>query len=653
MKLEKKLLNIYKHMKNSVFLLFLLLFYSYSVMAVGYREKYRGVLAHFNKVDRNYLKYKAALFLIDNMNGHESVSGECVKEYIHQLRSFKPKTNVGKLSRAWDNCNKNQNILFVPDSLVVTDDYLISNIDDAFTIWETSNWRKEVSFRQFCKYILPYKVSNEYLSLGWRKQLRELYGGIIEKAKNVREAYALLYKEVVKRVVNSNAYAPVALDVMSYEYMRRANCEQRCLLLVSVLRAFGIPAAKDNVLYWADYSTQGHSWVSLVLRNNKTYSMVNGSLRLMARGHSIDASHFLSPQEEKQLRFLPSGLVKFKKGVSKIYRTEFERVTHDKDAHLNLMFDSDVSNQYGMNGSVTLDSINYNKVYLCTFLTDNDWKPIAIAKSNNSKLKFAGLGKNVVYLPVVYENQKLKALSMPFLLKKNGKIHYFSSPKNEAVTETVVIDRKYPLCSYIPIQWKKLIGCVFEASNDSLFSECATLAKIEKMPLGKTDVQLLSVNQYRYVRFRNTNKDIGLLAELSFLGVNKKNILPISKNYISYHVDQNTISSLFDEDVETKVKARKPNYWIGFDAKNASEHELVQISFTPVSDGNDIQKGHLYFLCGYDNGWSLLGRSFAKANNEKLVFPNVPRNVLLLLIDRTKGKEERIFWYKNNKQVWY
>lgn len=640
-------------MKNSVFLLFLILFYSHSIMAVGYREKYRGVLAHYSKVDKDSLKYKAALFLIDNMKGHESVSGEGVKEYIHQLRSLKPKTNIGKLSRAWENCNKKQNTLFVPDSMVVTDDYLISNIDDAFSVWETSRWMKEVSFKQFCKYILPYKVDNEYLSVEWRKQLRELYRGVIDGVKNVKEAYASLYREVTKRVVNSNAYTPVALDVMSYEYMRRANCEQRCLLLVSVLRAFGIPAAKDNVLYWADYSTLGHSWVSLVLRNNKTYSMINGKMCSMAKGHSIDASHFLSPQEEKQLRFLPSGLVKYEKGVSKIYRTEFERIACNKDTHLDLMFASDVSSLYGMNGSVTLDSISYKKVYLCTFLTDNDWKPVAMAESNDSKVRFVGLGKNVVYLPVVYENQNLKALSLPFLLKENGRVHYFSSPTNDAVTETVVVTRKYPLCSYIPIQWNKLIGSVFEASNDSSFSKCTTLAKIVKMPLGKTDVRLPSTNLYRYMRFRNVNKDIGLLTELSFLGTNKEKILPVSKSYISYHVDQNTISYLFDEDVETRVKARKPDYWVGLDAKTATQHELTQISFTPVSDGNDIQKGHLYFLCGYDNGWRLLGRRFAKVNNEKLVFTNVPRNVLLLLVDRTKGKEERIFWYKNNKQVWY
>lgn len=640
-------------MKNSMFFLFLMFFYTHSLMAVGYREKYSGVLTHYLVEDKDSLKYKAALFLIDNMKGHESVSGEGIKEYIHQLRSFKPKTNIGKLSRAWEKCNKKQNTLFMPDSMLVTDDYLISNIDDAFSVWETASWKKEVSFKQFCKYILPYKVDNEYLSMEWRKQLRKLYGGVIDGAKNIKEAYVLLYGEVTKRVVNSNAYTPVALDVMSYEYMRRANCEQRCLLLVSVLRAFGIPAAKDNVLYWADYSTLGHSWVSLVLRNNKTYSMINGKMCSMSKGHSIDASHFLSPQEEKQLRCLPSGFVKYEKGVSKIYRTEFERTVRSKDVHLDLMFASDVSSQYGMNGSVTLDNISYKKVYLCTFLTNKDWTPVAVAESYNSKVKFVGLGKNIVYLPVAYENQKLKALSLPFLLKKNGKVHYFSSPKDDSITETVIVDRKYPLCSYIPIQWKKIIGGVFEASNDSAFRECTILATITKMPLGKTDIKLPCANHQRYVRFRNTNKAIGLLSELSFLDANKKKILPIDRTFISYNTDRNTVPYLFDEDIETKMKARKPDYWVGLDIKSAMQLELAQISFTPVSDGNDIQKGHLYFLCGYDNGWKIIGRYFAKSNNQKLVFQNVPRNVLLLLLDRTKGKEERIFWYKNNKQVWY
>lgn len=640
-------------MKNSMFLLFLMFLYAHSMMAIGYRDKYRGVLSHYQVEDRDSLKYKAALFLIDNMKGHESLTGEGVKEYIRQLRSFKPKTDIGKLSRAWKNCNKNQMPQFVPDSMVVSDKYLISNIDDAFSVWKTTPWSREVSFMQFCKYILPYKISNEYLSVEWRKRLREKYRGVIDSARSVKEAYALLYNEVMKRVVNSNTYTPVALDVMSYEYMRRANCEQRCLLLVSVLRAFGIPAAKDNVLYWADYSNQGHSWVSLVLKDNKTYSMVNGTLRLMSKGCDIDASHFLSPQEEAQLNSLPSGYVKYEKGVSKVYRTEFERNAQNKDSHLDLMFNSDVSRQYGKKGSITLDCIRYNKVYLCTFVTGIDWIPVAMAESNNSKIKFEGLGKNIVYLPVVYENQKMKALSLPFLLQTNGKLHYFASPKNDSITETVIVDRKYPLCSYIPIQWKKILGGVFEASNDSAFRECTTLATINKMPMGKTEIRLSCANQQRYVRFRNTNKDVGLLSELSFLDANKKKILPINRSYISYNTDRNTVSYLFDEDIETKMKARKPDYWVGLDVKSAMQQELDQISFTPVSDGNDIQKGHLYFLCGYDNGWKIIGRCFAKYNHEKLVFQNVPRNALLLLLDRTKGKEERIFWYKNNKQVWY
>lgn len=66
--------------------------------------------------------------------------------------------------------------------------------------------------------------------------------------------------------------------------------------------------------------------------------------------------------------------------------------------------------------------------------------------------------------------------------------------------------------------------------------------------------------------------------------------MPVRRSYISYNVDQKTVFYLFDEDVETRVKARKPDYWVGLDMKGDMLQGLAQISFTPVSDGNDIQK---------------------------------------------------------------
>ena len=38
---------------------------------------------------------------------------------------------------------------------------LVSNIEWAFKVWREQPWGKNVSFEQFCEYILPYRIGNE------------------------------------------------------------------------------------------------------------------------------------------------------------------------------------------------------------------------------------------------------------------------------------------------------------------------------------------------------------------------------------------------------------------------------------------------------------------------------------------------------------
>lgn len=78
---------------------------------------------------------------------------------------------------------------------------------------------------------------------------------------------------------------------------------------------------------------------------------------------------------------------------------------------------------------------------------------------------------------------------------------------------------------------------------------------------------------------------------------------------------------------------------------------MTRIRFTPKSDTNNVEPGHLYELYYFDRGWRLAGREVAKCNH--LVFDGIPSGALLLSKDRTKGHEERIFEYRDNRQVWY
>lgn len=619
--------------KSKVIIAALLIIPALCCRAGTYREKYAAVLHHYQTSGKDSQKYEAAQYLIDHMDGHMSPEGIGIDKYVQAIRNFKPKTDIGKLSKAWSECHTDATTQMTPDSCVVSCDYLIANIEDAFTSWTQSPWQDEVSFPLFCEYILPYRVSNEHLSDGWRSQLREAYMGLLNGVTDVKKAFAILRNDVLNRVSNSNSFTPYNLDVFSYEHIRRANCDQRCILLASVLRAFAIPAAVDFVPHWADYSTMGHTWVSLVLGDGATFTVYEDEME-PKRYNRIDASAFIEDISVLDSIECPLS-IKTEKKVAKIYRAgySFER--------------KDVSEQYGLDAKLSFDCQEKDSVYLCTFLTGKDWRPIAQSSAHGGQVVFEHLGKGVVYLPVIIIGGKRIPVSGPTLVDEKGLSHTFRTATTD--TSTIVVGRKYPLCAYMPPQWMKLIGGVFEGADNADFNNPDTLAVINSIPCGTTIVDIKPSQRNRYIRFKSPDTDIALLSELAFLTQDNQ---PVCGTYLSEHIDPNRIPLLFDLDIETRIKAFKPGYWVGMDLGENHDQAVARISFTPVSDGNEIQKGHLYELYGFDTGWKLLGRNLAM-QNAPLVFHQVPKGMILLLKDKTKGREERIFEYQDGKQIWY
>ena len=46
-----------------------------------------------------------------------------------------------------------------------------------------------------------------------------------------------------------------------------------------------------------------------------------------------------------------------------------------------------------------------------------------------------------------------------------------------------------------------------------------------------------------------------------------------------------------------------------------------------------------------------MGRKIADADS--IIYENVPSEAIYLLKNRTKGREERVFSYENDKQIWW
>ena len=82
-------------------------------------------------------------------------------------------------------------------------------------------------------------------------------------------------------------------------------------------------------------------------------------------------------------------------------------------------------------------------------------------------------------------------------------------------------------------------------------------------------------------------------------------------------------------------------------------YRITRIKYHPRSDDNNIVPGELYELYYWTtNGWESLGRQIGR-EDKTLRYSNVPQNTLLRVHNHTRGKENRIFLYDNDKQIFY
>lgn len=320
---KRKMKNIIiSILSNATVLLFVVM--PYSCFARTYEEKYADVLKHYSSNVSDSLKYRAAQFLINNMDGHYSPEGAQITAFISMIETIEKKTGIKELNLAWNNASKYGGVILVPDSGIVTCRMLISNIDEAFNAWTSAYWYPDVDFHSFCKYILPYRCSSEHIGGNWRSYLYKKYHDLIKNETDIRKAFAIIKKAVFDDVILSNSYCPYAIDAISCHRIGKAECGQRCILLVDVLRSLGIPAVIDMIPMWSDYSNKSHSWVSIVW-NNTTYT-VNENDTIAKENNPVDASLFTPRYHLKKEDNCPY-YVKTTKTPVKVYREEYWRET--------------------------------------------------------------------------------------------------------------------------------------------------------------------------------------------------------------------------------------------------------------------------------------------------------------------------------------
>lgn len=608
----------------------------------------KEVIEHY-RLSEDQEKFKAACLLITSMPGHQAPEGKAFKEYIQKVSLCKIPCSQDTLSSYWKEVVKlyGDRTTYSEDTLLLDKEFLISHIEQSFQAWRNAPWHKDVCFDEFCQYILPYRVSNEKTNCIGRPALTAKYASLIQGETDIVKAFTTICSTMFKRIRQTEPLCPYIPDAHTIDYLQQGNCLQRCVLLTEVLRSLGIPCTIDIVPVWANYSQVGHSWVAM------PYKGMNYTWReddTIARAENpIDASYFKVTYHPTVEDNYPYPVERQKK-TAKIYRLRYRENNQFTSSNTPKLFTlrlDDVSSTYGLTDSVTLsipmlqDNASY---YLCTFRSGQGWTPIAQTLQKNGKLTFNNIGTGIVYIVSTFKQGILSPSSSPFILEENGTFRFFIPEKEKMNKQRIY--RKYPVFSQWTNQWGNMIGGTFEGSDELDFSKTDTLATINSMPFGETIIPIHSSKIYRYVRYQSTHKSRTPLAELTFFNTDNRILSGIP---ISHKSLQKSKERVFDSDISTEGYTKQTNYWVGLDLGDTANKPITSVRFFPKNDGNFVTRGNFYELFYYENGWKSLGERFSVDN---YVEYNIPEGALLWLKCDT-GHEERIFEYKNGRQVWY
>lgn len=238
------------------------------------RKELERVLEFYKIKKSDSLKYKAVIFLIENMVYHNYIKP--IREFDlafdsiehfpkSELNNFREEAFKSILDSISDYSNGEQP-KFVKDLESVKAEFLIENIELAFKAWYKIPEDKRASFDDFCNFILPYRSSNEPLENHSRKKLFNQYSWVysyINKGISLETIVDSIKSDFNFRTfIGISSLYPLPLNTSQVEKSKLGQCGDGVNYYVNVMRSLGIMAAKDYVEHWGNNPfAKSHSWI--------------------------------------------------------------------------------------------------------------------------------------------------------------------------------------------------------------------------------------------------------------------------------------------------------------------------------------------------------------------------------------------------------
>lgn len=554
--------------------------------------------------------------------------------------------------------NSSTRLIFDKDYIKSKDIYHNNRL--AYKAIKESSWKDSVSFNDFQEYILPYKLSDEIFD-NWRDRLYGYHKRLVirfPELKNVDSLYNYHIKTGRKRLKssrNKDDFYPVSENFTWYNLVSSGDCISRTRNMIYYLRAAGVPATFDYLVAWGNRPYSQHAYVGLsfrkkilkkIIKNNNDPSDLTNDLNAAM---SIEDTHIFAKND------LPKGLcIQYEKTIPKIYReTWFEQpFIYDllskvpkEEIYFTLIKPNmvDVTSRYIEVADAEIKKGFFEKksvAYLGVFDMEG-WRPVAYSLFDwFGKALFKDLGKNILYMPLFFNNE-VQPFDFPFVIEKTGTKRVFKCNKKNLINMKLL--RKFPLISSGAMSSFNFKGSIIEGSNDYSFKRVETLHTINYFPFTTQQIDLVKPVTVRYICFKAPSGRKIKLGELEFYtdscGIKKKlKDISYKKGMPEYK------EKIYDGNSSTFCDTTNVNLDFG------SPKKISRIRFCPSNDSNYIIPGKKYELFYWDKLWVSAGQKSAK--DSFLNYKNVPSGTIYWLRCLDEGKEERIFTYENGTQIW-
>ncbi len=649
------------------------------------RAELEKVLKHY-KMSGECKKYRAACFLIDNMKYHgsygkieyldnriDSLAREADVAYYSEIKGLSHKEilsddikrkmdkagkeyckKLGKLS--YDSVKYSNR--FHPDYKEIDSKFLIEHIDHAFKMWETSLYAKNLSFDEFCEYLLPYRAIPGYRHLNNNVECYSWFGKYFTNVGcDSIEDYLKLYHTTM---LNTHRY----LGNFKYEYTinpgicgvfyeNTRDCYDMASICAEIFRSIGIPTYVAVNLAYQDLNGR-HVFCASMDKDGSwkfydpewLFEGTNEEYIKKKRYMNIHRFSFSLPENSvfadcKQGSLIPNTLKQLYNDVS-------------SDATSVVEYDIEY------NGSE-----DYPVAYLASFSSTGALIPVTWGKKSGKSYTFDNVMLDRLYFPVTYNGGRITPFSSPFMLKKDisqrkGYRHItYTSTDNKMVDG--ICKRKYPVKLSTKEYIKKMRGIHVIASDNYDYSDCDTLAVIDFLPEPQLqDLTLKCDRPYKYYRIQTGNHDWLHLSEVYFLAPRSygySNSLPTPELPILPNVVYNdTIEYVRFRDVpEDEFLCRAENdgnmqtisATSCVDLRFNEQRYMTKVRFAPLNAENNIFPENKYVLYKWSGtSWEKIAQK--KANAHFLCFENVLVGSLYWLKNITTGQEESPFVFNED-----